>query len=661
MSSSRKRTGHNDEYPHKRSRISDSPPPNEDEIRSRAKLRQRQLDNSNNGRSSATPPPSEKRKLDMKAIRASIQARKAQKVAASSASPSASPTPPPPVLSNDTSLSSQRESALGLNTEIHPLLLETMTKSKQQSPDQRQDTPPKVTYNIPTYAKTSLTAQGTKNPYLAHLESSESAKQKKKPEDGYDPLLASLMSQKTERQMRRKQAALSFVPQGKYLHQGERIRQEYEEKQAKLRAEEEARRREEERKQRELAKYGEIGIAPTDGIINERNIRPSRPPIVEWWDEPLLSSVNISSYADFLANIDQDTTTQTVKYPQAITHYIQHPVLLSSPDVTDKQTPTLKLHLTKKETKRLRKNARAERLKEKQDRIRLGLDPAPPPKVKLSNLMSVLTNESISNPTLIEQRVRQEVAERQRIHEQTNQDRKLTREQRQEKREAQTARSINLHGMYMSVFKLNCPLFDRRQRFKVGKNAQQLLLKGIAVSVGLPKKQEDKKEKGSSEDQQQKQQQLEQQSITEQGKAFTLIIVQGSETKVRKYERLLMHRINWKEATPIEQDEDEEEEENEQEKGKEDAKLPKKQQFPQIDLSQNECHQIWTGPVAKSETKAQTAEELLHHKGNNNNNKNHHLFTKWHGINDVASEIDAKDLLSKFGYQNFWVLAHSLS
>lgn len=135
-------------------------------------------------------------------------------------------------------------------------------------------------------------------------------------------------------------------------------------------------------------------------------------------------------------------------YPQSITFYIQHPVLIPPPG-SDAPIPALKLHLTKRETKRLRKNARSERLKEKQDRIRLGLDPAPPPKVKLTNLMSVLTNEAISNPTAVEARVRADVAERKQVHEQTNHDRKLTKEERKEKllqRDTSPYRTRNLFG-----------------------------------------------------------------------------------------------------------------------------------------------------------------------------------------------------------------------
>lgn len=44
-------------------------------------------------------------------------------------------------------------------------------------------------------------------------------------------------------------------------------------------------------------------------------------------------------------------------------------------------------------------------LKDKQDRVLLGIEPPPPPKVKISNLMRVLMNEAVQDPTQIEKQV----------------------------------------------------------------------------------------------------------------------------------------------------------------------------------------------------------------------------------------------------------------
>ena len=50
----------------------------------------------------------------------------------------------------------------------------------------------------------------------------------------------------------------------------------------------------------------------------------------------------------------------------------------------------LPIFLTKRERKKLRRQNRREAWKDKQEKIRLGLEPPPEPKVKLSNLMRVL-------------------------------------------------------------------------------------------------------------------------------------------------------------------------------------------------------------------------------------------------------------------------------
>ena len=89
--------------------------------------------------------------------------------------------------------------------------------------------------------------------------------------------------------------------------------------------------------------------------------------------------------------------------------------------------------MTKKEMKKMRKIRRQAELQDRQDRIRMGLIPPDPPKVKLSNLMRVLTSDAVQDPTKVEARVRREVAMRKHGHEKMNKERKLTDDQRKEK------------------------------------------------------------------------------------------------------------------------------------------------------------------------------------------------------------------------------------
>ena len=53
--------------------------------------------------------------------------------------------------------------------------------------------------------------------------------------------------------------------------------------------------------------------------------------------------------------------------------------------------------------------------------------------VKISNLMRVLGEEAVQDPTKVEARVRREMEQRQRMHEKANEQRKLTPEERRAK------------------------------------------------------------------------------------------------------------------------------------------------------------------------------------------------------------------------------------
>lgn len=65
------------------------------------------------------------------------------------------------------------------------------------------------------------------------------------------------------------------------------------------------------------------------------------------------------------------------------------------------------------ERKKLRTQRRVEREKEKQELVRQGLLEPPPPKVKIGNLMRVLGEQAVADPTAIEAQVRGQMAERQ--------------------------------------------------------------------------------------------------------------------------------------------------------------------------------------------------------------------------------------------------------
>lgn len=66
--------------------------------------------------------------------------------------------------------------------------------------------------------------------------------------------------------------------------------------------------------------------------------------------------------------------------------------------------------------------------------------------------MKVLTSDAVQDPTKVEAKVRREVTQRANKHEQDNEDRKLTVEERQEK-EYQKMLAKERKGIYAAVFK----------------------------------------------------------------------------------------------------------------------------------------------------------------------------------------------------------------
>lgn len=331
--------------------------------------------------------------------------------------------------------------------QLHPLLRDMAALPKASNPLRRQ----KVRSN---FDATSL------NPYLSALAALAPA---------------------------HKPRPLHINPKGKYVAEGERQR-------AKLEADR--------AQQAVLAEKEKKGILP-DINTQENLYKPRMPPLIEWWDRPFLQTRLYREFRDSGKAYVKDSEDAPVSV------YIQHPVPISAPWERDAAAPTAKVYLTKKETKRKRRNERQARHQEAQDRIRLGLDPPPPPKIKLSNLMNVLTNEAIKDPTGVEMRVREEVRERHEAHMLRNEQRKATPEQRHEKAAAAYERNL-AKGIHTAVYKVGT-LSDKQHFFKVDMNAKQLNLVGVALV----------------------------------NPRFCLVIVEGAAKSIRYFHKLMTHRIDW--------------------------------------------------------------------------------------------------------------------
>jgi U4/U6 small nuclear ribonucleoprotein PRP3 len=238
----------------------------------------------------------------------------------------------------------------------------------------------------------------------------------------------------------------------------------------------------------------------------ERAFKVEEPPEIEWWDEVLVDG---KSYEV----IDDPTKLKIDTEDSIITVYIQHPIMIQPPQ--DKKLPAPKpMYMTAKEMAKQRRQRRMAEQKEEQAKIRLGLKPAPPPKVKKSNLMRVLGEQAVKDPTAVEARVNREIQERLDQHLQTNEERKLTKEQRLEKLATNQEKDA-AKGVYCNVYKID-NLSNGRHRFKISKNADQNALTGICIMH--PK--------------------------------LCLVIIEGGIHSVSAYKKLMLNRIDWTENSP---------------------------------------------------------------------------------------------------------------
>ncbi|EEA25588.1 hypothetical protein EYB25_002844 [Talaromyces marneffei] len=474
--------------------------------------------------------------------------------------PAPTPTPTPPTSIEqptnrfDDDLSKARG---GLGVGLHPALLADTTQDQRLSKG-RGAVQPKFATTMAN-RRSATPVSGLKKP---GLDLSGPSLDEIRQNPYYDDSLHATSKPRISKQ-------LVFNQKGKYIAQAAALR-----RQAQM----------EEMKKRIASMARQAGV--DEELSLEKAFEVPAPPALEWWDEGL---VNGDSYAavDNPQNIKVDTDDSLV------TIYIQHPVLLDPPQ--EKLIPQQKpMYLTSKEQAKLRRQRRMADLKEQQAKIRLGLEPAPPPKVKKSNLMRVLGEEAVKDPTAVEARVNREIAERHDKHETANEERKLTKEQRKEKLALQQEKDAE-KGIHVMVFKIDC-LANGRHRFKISKNAEQMALTGVCVMH--PK--------------------------------LNLVIVEGGSHSINQYRKLMLNRIDWTENSgPGPQ--------REGGNGNRESSTswlnPEDEKGELRDLGSNTCTLLWEG---QQKSRA---------------------FRKWLGARVCETDGAAKETLARAKMENFWVLA----
>jgi len=270
-------------------------------------------------------------------------------------------------------------------------------------------------------------------------------------------------------------------------------------------------------------------LAPLDDI-----------PEVEWWDADILQNGSYDDVKDGKWDVKMDKFNV----------YVEHPVPIKPP-LDAPVPPPQPLMLTKKEQKKLRTQRRVAREKEKQEMIRQGLIEPPKPKVKISNLMRVLKDEAVLDPTAMEREVREQMAEREQAHKDRNLARMLTPAERREKKMRKLLGNNESGEVHMHVYRVE-DMSNTKNRFKVDINAQENHLTGVGL-------------------------------ITE---SFSVVIVEGTAKCVRRYEKLMMKRIDWSENNNADEDMDVD------------------------DQKANKCTCVWKGTSTKRVLKRFTFETL---------------------------------------------------
>eukprot|EP00123_Amoebidium_parasiticum_P017293 comp23789_c0_seq1/m.41295 comp23789_c0_seq1/g.41295 ORF comp23789_c0_seq1/g.41295 comp23789_c0_seq1/m.41295 type:complete len:592 (-) comp23789_c0_seq1:82-1857(-) len=342
---------------------------------------------------------------------------------------------------------------------------------------------------------------------------------------------------KTERQKR----TFKFADPGKFENMAQRLRA-----QAQM-----------ERLQNEIAQ-----AAKKTGISSATKLALLTPktsdivdavPKVEWWDMAILPS---GTYDDLDAvgltvpqmngtcsemETDEEGANSKLKalgsLLKGITSLVEHPIPIEPPAEAPKNI-VVPVYLTKEEKKKLRRQRRREAEQEKQEKIRMGLMPPPDPKLKISNLMRVLGDEAVMEPSKAEAKVREQIKKRKEAHEAANEARKLTDEQRGEKRDKKLTEDLSVQS-HVAIFRVK-DLSDPAKKYKVDVNAQQLKLTGVVL-------------------------------VSPDANA---VIVEGGPKSIKKYKSLMLRRIKWSEDKVKQRDGD-----------------------PEDEAEDNKCYLVWEGIV----------------------------------------------------------------
>jgi len=269
-------------------------------------------------------------------------------------------------------------------------------------------------------------------------------------------------------------------------------------------------------------------------------------PMVEWWDAPLLCVTN-----DYASGYKTEMVTDLVCQPLILRPEQLRDGAGLNPDDSNCAVP---MFLTKKERKKMKRIKKKEEHEQKTDEIRLGLREPPEPRLKISNVMRVLGDAAIHDPTAAESIAKAQMWKRKLKHELHNATNQLNPTERREKKKKklQEDTSKEVHVGIFVVFKL----FGKLNKGKICLNAQQRNLTGALIQFNVKELTEEENGSGDADEQMDVDEESKEcvdskvdvkkkNFIENEELSLNMVIVEGGPKGISKFERLLLHRIKW--------------------------------------------------------------------------------------------------------------------
>lgn len=292
-------------------------------------------------------------------------------------------------------------------------------------------------------------------------------------------------------------------------------------------------------------------------------------PDIESWDKKIVSpqqDVPDDKLLDFILDNSNNSKFENMLHKCDQWLYVYHPVQIPSIEklfghVDDDQTIKTRpdFLLLTSERKKIKKIERAKAREEKEERVLNGLEKPEENRVRLKNIMKVMMDKGIAEPTALMEIVKNKTQERLDEQIKHNQEHKLTSEQKKEKIVNKLIED-GQNQMYCVIYKLvdlSHPLF----RSRITMFAKDNLATGCLIFHPL----------------------------------MNLVVFESGRKSLQKFKKL-MNRIKWSEPPPVRSE-----------------VTPKHgiEQIPPVTDRQNECKFVWEGPIIKSNFKGFIYETAL--------------------------------------------------